>query len=36
MEEKIFVVEDYALTIVGGGRFECKNGVITNFTMYPN
>jgi len=34
-EENIFVVDDYALTIEGCGKDNCKNGVMTNIYHVP-
>jgi len=35
-KEEIFVVDDYALTLVDCGRIECHNGVITDVYHVPS
>lgn len=35
-KEEIFVVDGYSLTIIGCGRIECQNGVITSVYHVPS
>jgi hypothetical protein len=35
MEDNIFVVSDYMLTIASSGSIDCENGVISNVYLVP-